>query len=102
MSTKKIEFIKRITQKLNEFYTLDDIASVKRSALGDEINGFLEAGILLNVISKEEFLSIADQEHMSIHGKSLRQSEVDRKTQAAKKEIDWDKFEKPTYIRNNN
>ena len=101
MSIKKKEFIKCITQKLNNFYTLSNSASIKKSALGNEITGFLEAGILLNVISKEEFISIADQEHISIHGKSLRQREIDDKTNVEKKEIDWDRFEEPTYIRKN-
>ena len=96
-----MEFIKRLRQKLNEFYNLDDTASVKRSALGDEIDGYLEAGILLNVITEEEFLTIADEEHLSVYGISLKQRKLNLSCNLTQQERDWEKYNQPTYIRKN-
>lgn len=72
------------------------------NSLGDEINGFLKAGIILGAITKDEFLSIADEAHKKIFGKSLRDSSIDRKLGEKIRKRDWSRFDEPTFIRKKN
>ncbi len=99
MDKRSIDFTSKITSKLEKFYGLDESASTKKYSLGDEIEGFLEAGILLGVITKEEFLTIADDIHYSIHGKSLNQRIIETRTGLKSDERVWDKYNEPSYIR---
>ena len=99
MADRKTEYITEITTKLEKYYSLSESASTQKKSLGDEIEGFLDAGILLKVITKDEFLEIADNLHFSIHGKSLEQQSLDIKTGFNSNEKKWNKYDEPTYIR---
>ena len=99
MTSKKSEFASEITSKLKTFYSFDDSAYAKKQSLGDEIEGFLKAGVLLEVITREEFLAIADHVHKLIHGKSIKQQNLDVKTGIKKADKNWQKYDEPAYIR---
>ena len=99
MIRKKSEFTSVLTSKLEKFYSLGNLASEKKYALGEEIEGFLEAGILLGVITKEEFLKIADDIHYSIHDKSLEQQLIEMSTGSKSDEIAWEKYNEPSFVR---
>ena len=101
MADKKTEYITEIAAKLEKYYSLSESMSTKKQSLSDEIEGFLNAGILLKVITKDEFLEIADSMHFSIHGKSLEQQNLDIKTGFSSIESKWKKYNEPTYIRKN-
>ena len=102
MTDRKKEFATEITAKLEKYYSLSQSAATKKLSLGDEIEGFLKAGILLKAITKDEFLEIADNLHYSIHGKSLEQQNMDTKTGFNTNQNKWKKYNEPTYIRKNN
>lgn len=101
MADKKTKYITEITAKLEKYYSLSESLSTKKQSLSDEIEGFLNAGILLKVITKDEFLEIADSMHFSIHGKSLEQQNLDIKTGFSSIENKWGKYNEPAYIRKN-
>ena len=101
MADRKTEYITEITTKLEKYYSLSDAVSAQKKSHSDEIEGFLNAGILLKVITKDEFLEIADKLHFSIHGKSLEQQNLDIKTGFSSIENKWKKYNEPTYIRKN-
>ena len=85
MNEKRAEFCQEIANKLELYYSLQDNDSSKKRSLGDYIDGFAEAGILLRYLTREEFLEIADQLHQSVHGISLQE-------QNQLKEILWVKY----------
>ena len=99
MSIKRRQYTEFVTEKLELYYSFDTFESEKMNSLGDEINGFLKAGIILGVITKEEFLSIADEAHKKIFGKSLEHSSIDRKLGEKVRKRDWSRFDEPSFIR---
>ena len=101
MADRKTEYITEITTKLEKYYSLSESVSTQKKSLSDEIEGFLNAGILLKVITMDEFLELADNLHFSIHGKSLEQQNLDIKTGFNSNESKWKKYDEPTYIRKN-
>ena len=102
MNQKREEFSQQIAEKLELYYSLQSDGSTKKKSLGDHIDGFVEAGILLRYVTREEFLQIADQLHTSIRGKSLRQQSLDNKIGLTKDRRDWKEYNEPTYIRKKN
>lgn len=101
MNEKRAEFCQEIANKLELYYSLQDNDSSKKRSLGDYIDGFAEAGILLRYLTREEFLEIADQLHQSIHGISLQEQNLNNKVGFAKNDRDWKKYDEPTYARKN-
>lgn len=96
------QYKQHIKDSLEDYYGFDfDLFDdEKRITLASEIDGFLKAGIILGAITKQEFLSIADEIHTRIFGQSLNQRTTDIKLGKKARGRDWSRFDEPTIIRN--
>ena len=66
--TQKSKYIAGIKELLQLFYGTKDLNSTYRKKLEFKIDGFIAAGILIDLISKPELQTIIDTEHMSAFG----------------------------------
>ena len=97
--TQKSKFIAGIKELLQLFYGTKDLNSAYRKKLESKIDGFIAAGILIDLISKPELQAIIDTEHMSAFGMTRDERREKLKFQLKGAAIDWDIYDIPTIHR---
>ena len=63
------------------------------------MDGFIAAGILIDLISKQELQNIIDEEHMTAFGMTRSERRERLKFQSKGAEVDWDIYDIPTIQR---
>lgn len=84
---------------LNLFYGTKDLNSSYRKHLDHKIQGYIEAGIISNLIKKEELQKIIDDEHYSIFKMTRKERREKLKLNTNGPEIDWSIYDIPTVQR---
>jgi hypothetical protein len=97
--TQKSKFIAGIKELLQLFYGTKDLNSAYRKKLEFKIDGFIAAGILIDLISKPELQIVIDTEHMSAFGMTRDERREKLKFQSKGAAIDWDIYDIPTIHR---
>ena len=97
--TQKSKYITGIKELLQLFYGTQDLNSAYRKKLEFKIDGFIAAGILIDLISKPELQTIIDTEHMSAFGMTRDERREKLKFQSKWATIDWDIYNIPTIHR---
>ena len=95
---KKEAFVKEACARLKKIYSYGAAKVTKKEDLRNELHGFFQAGILLQVISNKEVDDLIDKEHMTAFGKTKKQRNIDEKIEI-NTETDWDKYDEPSYQR---
>ena len=81
------------------FYGTKDLNSPYRNKLEYNIQGYLEAGIICGLITKDEIQKIIDQEHFTIFNMTREERREKLKLKTNGPEIDWSIYEVPTIHR---
>ena len=97
--TQKLKYIAGIKELLQLFYGTKDLNSAYRKKLESKVDGFIAAGILIDLISKPELQTIIDTEHMSAFGMTRDERREKLKFQSKGVAIDWDIYDIPTIHR---
>ena len=97
--TQKSKYIAGIKELLQLFYGTKDLNSAYRKKLESKVDGFIAAGILIDLISKPELQTIIDTEHMSAFGMTRDERREKLKFQSKGAAIDWDIYDIPTIHR---
>ena len=97
--TPKSKFIAGIKELLQLFYGTKDLNSAYRKKLESKVDGFIAAGMLIDIISKQELQKIIDAEHMSAFGMTRDERREKLKFQSKGVVIDWDIYDIPTIHR---
>ena len=97
--TKKLKYIAGIKELLQLFYGTKDLNSAHRKKLESKVDGFIAAGILIDLISKPELQIVIDTEHMSAFGMTRHERREKLKFQSKGTTIDWDIYDIPSIHR---
>tara|TARA_B100000787_G_C16148741_1_gene275558 strand:- start:790 stop:1113 length:324 start_codon:yes stop_codon:yes gene_type:complete len=97
--TKKSKYIAGIKELLQFFYGTKELDSAYRKKLESKIDGFIAAGILIDLISKQELQKIIDAEHISVFGMTRDERREKLRFQSKGSVIDWDIYDIPTIHR---
>ena len=97
--TKKLKYIAGIKELLQLFYGTKDLNSAYRKKLESKVDGFIAAGILIDLIYKPELQIVIDTEHMSAFGMTRNERREKLKFQSKGATIDWDIYDIPTIHR---
>ena len=84
---------------LNLFYGTKDLNSSYRKHLDHKIQGYIEAGIMSEIITKEELQKIIDDEHYSIFKMTRKERREKLNLRANTPEIDWSIYDIPAIQR---
>jgi len=90
-----IEINKRLTKLFKaskEGYRILDIDRY-------HLEGFMQAGIFMKIATPAEMSALMEDVHYSIFGKTIRERRSEKSTTWSDIEIDYDKFDSPTYLR---
>ena len=97
--TQKSKYIAGIKELLQLFYGTKDLNSTYRKKLEFKIDGFIAAGILIDLISKPELQTIIDREHMNAFGMTRDERREKLKFQSKGVAVDWEIYDIPTIHR---
>ena len=97
--TQKSKYTTGIKELLQLFYGTQDLNSAYRKKLESKVDGFIAAGMLIDIISKQELQKIIDAEHMSAFGMTRDERREKLKFQSKGAAIDWDIYDIPTIHR---
>lgn len=84
---------------LNLFYGTKDLNSSYRKHLDHKIQGYIEAGIMSEIITKEELQKIIDDEHYSIFKMTRKERREKLNLRTNTPEIDWSIYDIPAIQR---
>jgi hypothetical protein len=90
-----IEINKRLTKLFKaskEGYRILDIDRYR-------LEGFMQAGIFMKIATPVEMSELLEDAHYSIFGKAIRERKSEISANWSDIEIDYDKFDSPTYLR---
>ena len=85
--------------QLSFFYGTKDLNSAYRKKLEAKLDGFIAAGILIDLIPKQELQNIIDKEHMAAFGMTRNERREKLKRESNGAEIDWEIYDIPTIHR---
>ena len=101
----KADFLRQLSILAGELYDLGDFTSEhpKRALLSSKIEGFADAGTLIEVVTSEEVQKVIDRAHFEKFGEEraarrLRILEERSKADASEtseQEPDWDRYDTP-------
>mgnify|MGYP001588964964 CR=1 FL=1 len=102
----KADFLRQLKNITLELYQLGDFTSDNpdRTLLSKKAEGFIEAGLLIEVVTREEAQKEIDLCHLKVFGesRSARRERVQTEIKKeAEGEIDWDLFDSPAFDRIN-
>lgn len=101
----KADFLRQLASNAKDLYELGDFTSEdpKRALLSSKIEGFIDAGTLIEVVTPAEVQKVIDKAHLEKFGEEraarrLRILEERSKADAAESsehEPDWDRYDTP-------
>jgi hypothetical protein len=96
---QKLKYIDGFKDRLKMFYGIKDLKSSHRNKLNHEIDGFIEAGLLIRLITKQELQEIIDEQHMDIFGETRQERREKLRSKSEVAEINWDVYDSPAIQR---
>ena len=103
VTTCRRQFRKGLRELCDELYSLGDSARAssrwrEQSAMA---TGFIKAGLLLDVVSKDEVEKVIDASHFRAFGETRADSRARRKsnTEEGNEDIDWSLYDSPSVLR---
>ena len=96
---QKIKYLDATRDLLRELYSIEDCHSGAYERTRDKLDGFMQAGIVIGVASKQELQDVIDKEHMDKFGITIKQRRAELKLENKESEIDWDIYDTPTIHR---
>ena len=96
---KKIQYLKQIKEYLSEVYGTKDVNSKPYMRLKNRLDGFIEAGLIVGLVSRDELQEIIDAEHMTVFGMTRKQRRAESKLTTEETEVDWGFYDTPAISR---
>ncbi|MEK9876603.1 MAG: hypothetical protein VW684_08065 [Betaproteobacteria bacterium] len=89
-------YVESLRKRLRHYYTYGESHPSEIDVISAKLDGFLEAGALLQICSKEELQQLIDAEHLAVFGMSRLDRSKRREEQGLSKDADWSGYDAPT------
>ena len=96
---KSIKFTQSVRELIREYYGAEDDESEHTKRLTYKIEGFFEAGLLVDAATKEDIQLIVDEEHMAAFGMTRLQRRAQKSANKNLDTIDWSIYDEPSIAR---
>ena len=96
---KSIRFKQSVRELVREYYGAEDDESEHTKKLKYKIEGFFEAGLLVDAATKEDIQLIVDEEHMAAFGMTRLQRRAQKSANKYLDTIDWSIYDEPSIAR---
>lgn len=95
----KSDYLAEISNRLNKMFRASKegykIPDIDRHRL----EGFIHVGSFMKITTPAEMSKLLEEAHYSVFGKTIRDRKSEQSTSWSDIEIDYDKFDSPTYFR---
>ena len=95
----KNDYLAEVTKRLTKLFR----ASKEGYKISDmdrhRLEGFIHAGIFMKIVTPVEMSELLEDVHYSIFGKTIQERKSEKSANWSDIEIDYDKFDSPTYLR---
>ena len=96
---QKLKYIDGIKDRLRRFYSISDTKSDHRKMLSHEIDGYMEAGLLAEIIDKRKLQSVIDEQHIAVFGISRQERRLEMNSILETAPDNWDIYDTPAIDR---
>ena len=96
---QKLKYIDGIKDRLRRLYSISDTKSDHRKMLSHEIDGYMEAGLLAEIIDKRELQSVIDEQHIAVFGISRQERRLEMNSILETAPDNWDIYDTPAIDR---
>ncbi len=96
---KKSKYVDKAREKLQEIYSFGDRKTTKRSNLHDQLEGYFQAGLLMQIVCEDDIRTIVDEEHHLAFGTSLKERRIKDQLPPLSRTPNWTPFDIPTIQR---
>jgi len=91
---KKSKYVDKAREKLQEIYSFGDRKTTKRSNLHDQLEGYFQAGLLMQIVCEDDIRTMVDEEHHLAFGTSLKERRI-KKAHASSHHSQLEKIRHP-------
>ena len=92
---KSIKFKQSVRELVREYYGAEGDESEHAKKLKYKIEGFFEAGLLVDAATKEDIQIVVDEEHMAAFGMTRLQRRAEKTASKNLDTIDWSIYDEP-------
>ena len=96
---KSIKFRQSVRELVREYYGAENDESEHTKKLKYKVEGFFEAGLLVDAATKEDIQLIVDEEHMAAFGMTILERRAQKSANKNLDTIDWSIYEEPSIAR---
>ena len=96
---KSIKFKQAVRELVREYYSAEDDESEYTNKLKYKIEGFFEAGLVVDAATKEDIQLIVDEEHMAAFGMTRLERRTRKSANMNSDTIDWSIYDEPSVAR---
>ena len=89
-------YLNTIRDNVTELYAIQDSKSDSYLRLKNRLDGFMNAGIVIGIVSNAAVKEIVDDVHMKVFGMTIKQRSVELKLGSKATDVDWDLYDTPT------
>ena len=95
----KSDYMAEIRNRLNKIFR----ASAEGYKVPDidrhRLEGFMQAGVFLKIVTPAEMTRLLEEVHYSVFGKTIKERKSEKSESWSDFDINYDKFDSPTYLR---
>ena len=96
---RKELYLERLREKLIKLYSYEDAEPDARKRLGDQIDGYFEAALLMKMIDSKVLQNIINEEHFKAFGMTREERKINRQLEGDDVDVDWSRYELPPSAR---
>jgi hypothetical protein len=95
----KSDYLAEISNRLTKLFKASKAGYKFPDIDRHRLEGFMQAGIFLQIATPAEMSALMEDVHYSIFGKTIGERKSEKSTNWPDFDIDYDKFDSPTYLR---
>ena len=93
---KKELYLESMRKRVRHLYVYGESHPAEKDLIAHKLDGFLEAALLLQILSKDQLQQVIDEEHVAIFGMSREERARKRQEEGTSPELaDWSAYESP-------
>jgi hypothetical protein len=96
---EKKDYLAEISNQLNKLFKASKEGYTSADIDRHRPEGFMHAGVFMEIVTPAEMSALMEEVHYSIFGKSIQDRKLAKPANWSDIEIDYDKFDSPTYLR---
>jgi len=94
----KEKYLSRVENQLRQIFQASK-EGYKNSAEKHRLEGFMQAGVIVGLVTNTELNTLMEDVHLTVFGKTIKQRKEERSIHFDDETIDYSGYEQPTFER---